>query len=320
MRLTRWIAAAAASAALSFGTVALGAPALARAFTDLNGVADANGSAPAPAQPSASSASSLPGSCGGPSYTRDASRLIELDAGYASYRIYNPSTNAYDQVKLRAYGGCPTGPTINVDPGQTLNVTLVNTLPPESADTCPPNAAHDTPHCFNTINLHLHGVHVSPSGNSDNVFLSVPPGGSLGYRYQVPSNHPAGTFWYHSHRHGSAAIDVASGMEGVLVVRGHRTAARRAQNGGIADIDTILHDRSKTAFPEHVFLFQQIEYGCFADAKSAAPLADPTTHEWICPPGGVGELRNYTNQLNFVPDPRPAHAGQHNSTWAISGR
>ncbi|RDU95947.1 multicopper oxidase family protein [Trinickia dinghuensis] len=321
MRLfTRLIAAVAACASLSLCTLAFAAPGSARSFVDLEDTSGA--AAPGVAQPltRGTQVPSIPARCSGPGYVADASHTITLDAGYSSYSIYNPSTNAYDQVKLRAYDGCPTGPTINVDPGQTLKVRLNNKLPPESATTCPPNAAHDSPHCFNTINLHTHGMHVSPSGNSDNVFISVPPGGSANYVYQIPADHPAGTFWYHAHHHGSVAIDAASGMEGVLIVRGHRTAARRVANGGMADIDTILHDRRGVAFPEHVFLFQQIEYGCFANAQATAPLADPTTFQWICPTGSVGEIRNYTNQLNFIADPRPGHAGEHNSTWEVSGR
>ncbi|PMS23079.1 copper oxidase [Trinickia dabaoshanensis] len=263
---------------------------------------------------------STPATCGGPGYVAYGSSPITLTAGYSTYSIYNPSTDAYDQVNVRAYDGCPTGPTINVSPGQTLKVQLKNTLPAESATTCPPDAGHDSPHCFNTVNLHLHGMHVSPSGNSDNVFISIAPGASANYVYQIPADHPSGTFWYHSHHHGSTAIDVASGMEGVLIVRGRRTAADRAANGGIADIDTILHNRAGGAFPEHVFLFQQIEYGCFANAQASAPLADPVTFAWVCPSGSVGELRNYTNQLNFVADPRPGHTGRKNSTWEISGR
>lgn len=304
--LSRLIVAIAACTSLSVCTFAFAAPDSARSFVDLAGP---RGSAFTPST-----------SCGGPGYVAYGYAPITLNAGYSSYSLYNPSTDAYDQVKLRAYNGCPMGPTIKVDPGQTLRVRVNNTLPPELAATCPPNASHDSPHCFNTVNLHVHGMHVSPSGHSDNVFVSIPPGGSANYAYQIPADHPAGTFWYHAHRHGSTAIDVTSGMEGVLIVRGHRTAANRAANGGMADIDTILHDRWKTTFPEHVFLFQQIEYGCFANAQATAPLADPTTHEWVCPQGTMGEMRNYTNQLNFVPDPRPAHAGQFNTTWNISGR
>lgn len=314
---TRLLAAAAACASLSVCSLATAAPSAARSFVDL----DSNPRATA-AQPLVKGIRPLdaPANCSGPGYVAYGSNLITLTAGYSAYNIYNPATDAYDQVNVRAYNGCPTGPTINVYPGQTLKVQLNNTLPAESATTCPPDAPHDSPHCFNTVNLHLHGMHVSPSGNADNVFMSIAPGGSANYAYQIPANHPAGTFWYHSHHHGSTAIDVASGMEGVLIVRGRRTAANRAANGGVADIDTILHDRSGTPFPEHVFLFQQIEYGCFADAQATAPLADPVTFAWVCPSGSVGELRNYTNQLNFVVDPRPGHTGQKNSTWAISGR
>ncbi|MEX3959461.1 multicopper oxidase family protein [Trinickia sp. EG282A] len=321
MRFVRLIAAVAACAALSFSTLSSGAPDSARSFIDLDDTTAVDSPGVAHAFQRGAQQLGTRGPCGGAAYVFDSSRPVTLDVGYSSYRIYNPSTDAYDQVKLRAYNGCPMGPTISVGPGQTLKLRLNNALPPESADTCPPDAAHDTPHCFNTVNVHMHGMHVSPSGSSDNVFVSVPPGDSANYTYPIPRNHPAGTFWYHSHRHGSTAIDVASGMEGVLIVRGHRTAARREANGGIADIDTILHDaRSGKPFPEHVFLFQQIEYGCFADANAEAPLADPVTYEWVCPRGTVGELRNYTHQLTNLADPRPGHTGQFNSSWAISGR
>ena len=260
--------------------------------------------------------------CGASVSPTGGATTLTLDVGFATYRLYNPSTDAYDTLSMRAYNGCPVGPTINVTPGGTLNVHVANQLPPETVATCPPNAAHDTPHCFNTVNLHTHGMHVSPSGHSDNVFVSLPPGTSFDYSYQIPRDHPAGTFWYHSHAHGSTAIDVSSGMEGVLIVRGNRTAAQRAANHGIADIDTILHSgRSRTPIREHVFMFQQVEYGCFDNPSlTAAPLADPTTFEWICPRGSVGELRNYTHQLTFVADPRQGYAGQFNTTWAISGR
>ncbi|WP_345817185.1 multicopper oxidase domain-containing protein (plasmid) [Paraburkholderia sp. PREW-6R] len=260
--------------------------------------------------------------CGVSVFPVNGTTSVTLNVSYATYRLYNPSTDAYDTLNMRAYNGCPLGTTVNVTPGGTLNVHVANHLPPESVATCPPDAPHDTPHCFNTVNLHTHGMHVSPSGHSDNVFVALPPGTSFDYSYQIPRNHPAGTFWYHSHSHGSTAIDVSSGLEGVLIVRGNRTAAQRAANDGIADIDTILHGaQTKAAFREHVLMFQQVEYGCFDNASpSAAPLADPTTFEWICPRGTVGELRNYSHQLNFVADPRPGHAGQFNTTWAISGR
>ncbi|GAB5096076.1 multicopper oxidase family protein [Caballeronia sp. HLA56] len=251
------------------------------------------------------------------------SASVTLSVQKGSYRIYNPSTNAFDTVSMRSYNGCPSGPTISIKPGATLRLKLNNRLQVnDPVDDCPDNPDHSTPHCFNHTNIHTHGLHVSPSGKSDNVLLTVLPQQSQQYVYNIPSTHPSGTFWYHAHLHGSTAIDVASGMAGVLIVRGSRQA-RRGVVDGSADIDTILHRRFlllPLPMREHVMLFQQIEYGCFSDAQSTVPLADPTTFEWICPSGKIGEIRGYTNQLSFVQDPRPGHTGQFNSTWQISGR
>ncbi|KND59555.1 putative multicopper oxidase [Candidatus Burkholderia verschuerenii] len=254
------------------------------------------------------------------------SASISLSAQMASYRIFNPSTNAFDQVSMRSYNGCPSGPTISIKPGATLRLKLFNNLPVETATTCPPDAAHNTPHCFNTTNIHTHGLHVSPSDSADNIFVEVPPSPKRNasfhqYVYELPADHPSGTFWYHAHLHGSTAIDVASGMAGVLIVRGSRPARSGAKPGS-ADIDTILH-RRLLALPlrEHVMLFQQIEYGCFDSATSTAPLVDTTTYEWTCPSGSTGKIRGYDNQLSFLPDKRPGQpANALNSTWIISGR
>ncbi|HEX7936126.1 MAG TPA: multicopper oxidase domain-containing protein [Paraburkholderia sp.] len=250
------------------------------------------------------------------------SGAVKLKVQMGTYRIYNPSTDTFDTVWMRSYNGCPTGPTISVKPNAKLKVTLDNQLdannPPAN---CPPNPDHSTPHCFNDTNLHTHGLHISPSGDQDNVLLAVHPGDKPRvYNFQIPANHPSGTFWYHAHLHGATAIDVSSGMAGVLIVRGSR-AARPGVADGSADIDTILH-RKQPSQPlrEHVMLFQQIEYGCFNGATSVTPLADATTFEWLCPAGSKGEIRGYDNQLSFVPDPRLGHAHQFNSTWAISGR
>ena len=80
----------------------------------------------------------------------------------------------------------------------------------------------NNPHCFNGTNLHSHGLWISPTGNGDNVLLSINPGVSFQYEYNIPPDHPAGTFWYHPHRHGSTALQVSSGMAGALIVRGDR--------------------------------------------------------------------------------------------------
>ena len=129
-------------------------------------------------------------------------------------------------VTLRSYNGQLVGPTLRVKPGDVLNILLDNELPVESPDEAAAQIKQESssafintmPHSFNTTNLHTHGLHVSPVGNSDNVLLAIPPQSSLPYEIKLPLNHPSGSFWYHAHAHGSTAIQVGSGMEGALII------------------------------------------------------------------------------------------------------
>ncbi len=65
---------------------------------------------------------------------------------------------------VSSYNGTFSGPTLFARPGDRLDLTLQNRL--------------DTP-----SNLHFHGLHVSPRGHGDNVFLDIPPG--YDFRYNV---------------------------------------------------------------------------------------------------------------------------------------
>jgi FtsP/CotA-like multicopper oxidase with cupredoxin domain len=129
---------------------------------------------------------------------------------------------------MNVYEGSTPAPTLRVRPGDTLRVNLVNTL-----DDLPPGLPDKSPFLCSTMsmggaqeermcdtNLHVHGLHVSPEGNSDNVFLTVKAGESFQYEYQIPSNHSGGLFWYHPHLHGRATNQVFGGMAGALIVEG----------------------------------------------------------------------------------------------------
>lgn len=236
----------------------------------------------------------------------------DLDVNYTDTQIFNPSTGQDDAVHLRSYNGSLIAPTINVYPAQTVRLRLHNKLPVENEADCPPPNArnHTVPSCLNTTNLHFHGLHVSPVGNSDNVLLEIAPAQNFEYEVNIPADHPAGTFWYHSHRHGSTALQVSSGMVGALIVRGTRTLAQRDQNGGIADIDTILKKAGGAAIDEDILLFQQIAYACFTAANSATIVTTPTSDGktvWSCPQGQAGQVQYYSTQ--FGPP-----------TWPASGR
>jgi FtsP/CotA-like multicopper oxidase with cupredoxin domain len=169
------------------------------------------------------------------------------------------------------------GPTItlagNTTPqteGNVQNVTvrLTNKLPIEVVPHQHASAsAGEQPHGFNTTNLHTHGLHVAP--DQDNVYVELspslvqvgaclPPVGQdptlrCNYRYdykynfgQTPTGKtklPAGTYWYHPHKHGSVGLQVASGMSGALIVKG--------------DLDAIPGVAGLT---EQVMVLQYVEY------------------------------------------------------------
>lgn len=142
-----------------------------------------------------------------------------------------------DKVYLRNYNGKLVGPTLRAQPGDTLLITLDNRLPPE------PDGVINQFHAFNITNLHTHGLHVSPSGISDNVLREVLPGTVAKYEIKIPLDHPCGTFWYHAHHHGSVAAQVGSGMAGALIIEGGQ--------------DTV---KPIAAAPERVIVLQQIPY------------------------------------------------------------
>ena len=226
---------------------------------------------------------------------RAASRRDEFEKSYDMYiryangSIYNPTTARHDKVRLRSYqqtdglaldgrdehAATFMAPTVVMAPGQTVRFKLHNRLKPLPAEQCATtdiNAARPRG-CFNDTNLHSHGLWVSPSGNSDNVLISIKPGVDFEYEYNIPIDHPAGTFWYHPHQHGATAMQVASGMAGALVVEGERYPTATA-NG---DLDVVLKqfqpdDGSGSA--GEVMLLQQIPYDCPSNSLTPAKPCD----------------------------------------------
>jgi FtsP/CotA-like multicopper oxidase with cupredoxin domain len=241
-----------------------------------------------------------------------------FDIKMADGAIYNPSTAQWDRVSLRSYVQTATNqppqpwtekkfiaPTIEMKPGQTVRITLRNELGDDvEKDKCTNHS--NVPNCFNGTNLHAHGLWVSPSGNSDNVLLEIKPRTQFQYEYNVPVDHPAGTYWYHPHLHGSTAVQVASGMAGALIIRGDRQPTLTKNNEWLSpgDIDRLLEPLKATDVPE-VLVFQQFPYGCFG--KDQKLRQQDGTGRWICNEGDIGEIKDFGQQLGFA-------------KWAASGR
>jgi len=170
----------------------------------------------------------------------------QFDIERAQGTLYNPWTLTDDKVELRSFIGSGekpgdfVAPTIRVAPGQQLRIDIANRLEPCAEK----QRAEDV--CYNDTNIHTHGLWVSPSGASDNVLISIPPGGEHQYIYDVPADHPAGTYWYHPHRHGDGFVQVGSGMAGALIVTGNRLPTIETPG----DIDVLLKDERGRPFPE----------------------------------------------------------------------
>ena len=120
---------------------------------------------------------------------------LDLEAVAQQVKLGNRTAN------LLTYNGQMPGPQLEARPGDTVQIRFTNRL-------------------NQPTNLHYHGLHISPTGTGDNVFLDISPGESHTYEFQLPEDHPAGTFWYHPHYHGLVAEQLFAGLAGLFVVRG----------------------------------------------------------------------------------------------------
>jgi len=162
---------------------------------------------------------------------------------------------APELVKTYTWNKVVPGYTWEINPGDTLKVHLRNRLPYMRP---PKHMVMDRPHEWTHTNLHTHGLHVSPSGNADNVFIDIPPGEDHRFEIPLPEDHPGGLSWYHPHRHGGVTQQLRAGMAGMLIVRG--------------EIDRV---REVRAARERVMVLQSIELGDDYQLLDPIPFPKP---------------------------------------------
>ncbi|HYM60993.1 MAG TPA: multicopper oxidase domain-containing protein [Thermoanaerobaculia bacterium] len=148
-----------------------------------------------------------------------------------------PTPNSLgDGIKIKLVNGMPKGPNDVCDNSVQAICDCSGSTKPQCC-----TAQDVAPNCFhgdNDTNLHFHGTHVSPQAPQDYVLLELRPKGSdtsghpahaggiiASGQYQYSVNplrytQSEGTHWYHSHKHGSTAIQVAGGMAGALLIEG----------------------------------------------------------------------------------------------------
>jgi len=172
----------------------------------------------------------------------------DLHVRFEEIRILEPDADGETVERIertRTYNGQVPGPTFRLKTGEKLELKIFNELPPSDPapppyneiDNCHMLMALNVPGCFNTTNLHTHGLHASPKTtgpdikdgiSSDDVTVRIPPKNDLmdddgwpserPYCVWLPDFHAPGTHWYHAHVHGSTAIQLVNGLAGALIV------------------------------------------------------------------------------------------------------
>src|SRR5690625_7567828 len=97
---------------------------------------------------------------------------VELTAGQHQAQL------AGRDVSVLADNGLLPGPTLVLQPGDHVRLRLDNQLPERT-------------------NLHVHGLHVSPQDNSDNVLSSIEPTQACDYEHQLTPDHLPGHYVHH---------------------------------------------------------------------------------------------------------------------------
>jgi suppressor of ftsI len=145
--------------------------------------------------------------------------VVKATHGVAQVTLIVDENKATGQPEFVYDGMTEVAPTIEVNPGETIEVSLKNQLPTEP----PPDAVmRGDAIMSDDVNLHFHGLGVSPMTPGDNVLgMIAKPGRTLHYVVPIPKNQEPGLYWYHPHVHGEVNYQVGdSGMSGAIVIDG----------------------------------------------------------------------------------------------------
>ncbi|MEL6930460.1 MAG: multicopper oxidase family protein [Cyanobacteria bacterium J06600_6] len=142
------------------------------------------------------------------------------------------------KASLLTYNGQIPAPRLEAQPGDKVRIHFTNNLEQPT-------------------NIHYHGLHIPLTGNADNVFLHIKPKEKLTYEFQIPQNHPSGTFWYHPHLHGLVAEQLFGGLAGLFIVRGEDEnipSLKAAQEEFLVLQDFSIDERGQRSNSAHMSL------------------------------------------------------------------
>jgi len=142
-------------------------------------------------------------------------------------------------------------PTLRVRANETMQVLIVNELSGANEDFGMNLFRQPL-----TFSYHTHGLHVSPEGISDNIYLEVKPGAQQQHSIWIPEHHAPGLHWYHAHHHGSSMLHMLNGLTGAIIIEDDESVPMWLQQ-----------------MPELVILMNHLDLGKLADLH--AEIQDP---------------------------------------------
>jgi FtsP/CotA-like multicopper oxidase with cupredoxin domain len=173
---------------------------------------------------------------------------------------------------------------IRAKPGDTLRIDLVNELDVVTAQNGVESAD-------NVINLHTHGLVVSPRPNlpcdlpGDYIFNQLVPSDKFQYRIDIPKTvlgiggegrqpFPSGLFWFHSHLHGYSKSHVQAGQSGIIAIDPSPVSSSDA-----TDIDPT--SRIREATDERFLVLRDLQLGVPPGQTPDKPSAKGQGAFWI---------------------------------------
>eukprot|EP00985_Skeletonema_marinoi_P000202 scaffold60_cov137-Skeletonema_marinoi.AAC.1 len=135
------------------------------------------------------------------------SSLIWSDCGQDKCATLEFCKDGTNYVSYRNPGditpcGSKPGPLIRMAPGNTYKLTLHNSADDSTLNT----------------NIHTRGLHITGSGDGDDITRFVTGGNCLDYTWDIPWDHPGGTNWYHPHYHTLTDDQIAGGAFGMIII------------------------------------------------------------------------------------------------------
>ena len=213
-----------------------------------------------------------------------------LNSGQATQMTINSNNQSTTSVVGGAglTGDTYTGPTLHVNRGDTIRIFMENGLP-DSIPLAPNTNTADTSVSQMTgpqpINNHMHGLHVSPAGSSDNVLIEIPQEMGFVYEYTIPQDQPDGLFWLHNHRHEFTSDQTYRGLASMIIVGNNANIDKNAAS----NIDQIA------SIPNQFVMAIQ--------TQNLAKANDPSIPSYLVNPQMDGAAYSVTNPSGAVGAP-----------------